>query len=143
MKKRLKQLLSLTLALCFLITPVSVLANAVEPRYNNTFSVTTAMTINEDGLMTIGYSYNGFDGVATKAIITTYIEKRTLLFFWERINIGMEDNQWVDRIARENYTYGREVQLYNSGTYRVKVTYKIYGSGGAADVIEYEGTDSF
>ena len=101
------------------------------------------MNIDEDGLLTIGYCYNGYPDVTTKAVITTYIEKRTLFFFWERINIGMEDNQWVDRIARESYLYERDVQLYNSGTYRVKVTYKIYGSGGSADVIEYEGTDSF
>lgn len=145
MKTRFKRILTLTLALCFLITPLALTANAegIEPRYNNTMMVYSAMNINSNGKLTVTYSYDGRTGITTKAVITTYIEKRVLLFFWSRVDIGTTDDQWVDTFYDDSHVYTRSHQLSDSGTYRVKVTYKIYGSGGAADTIEYEGTDSF
>lgn len=145
MKTHLKKLLTLTLALCFLVTPLALIAQAegIEPRYNNTMMTYNAMTISDSGKLSIVYDYDGVSGVTTKAVITTYIEKRFLLFFWQRVDIGTTDNQWVDTFYKDSHGYTRSYQLTDEGTYRVKVTYKIYGSGGAADTIEYEATDSY
>lgn len=150
MKKHLKKLLTLTLALCFMITPVALTANAasdadagVMPCLNNTLSTFTTMSINSSGKLTVSYNYSGFPGVTTKAVITTYVEKRFLGIFWSRVDIGTTDDEWVDTIYQEDYTGSRTYQLSDSGTYRVTVQYKIYGTGGAADVIDYEGTDSY
>ena len=149
MKEQIKKILVALLVLCLSIVPVfSVSAAAatqeeVMPLYNNTASVTTAMNINSSGKMTISYQYSGYPSTTTKAVITTYIEKKTLGLFWSRVDIGTTDDQWVDTINDYRYTGSRTYQLSSSGTYRVTVVYKIYGSGGAADEIEYQAKDSY
>ena len=149
MKGRIKKILATLLVLCLSIVPFfSVSAAAatqeeVTPLYNNTASVTTAMNINSSGKMTISYQYSGYPSTTTKAVITTYIEKKTLGLFWSRVDIGTTDDQWVDTINDYRYTGSRTYQLSSSGTYRVTVIYKIYGSGGAADEIEYQAKDSY
>ena len=145
MKKLAKKLITLTLAICFLITPVALTASAAEiqPRLNNTISTATAMNINSTGRLTVTYKYVGVPDVTTKAVITTYVEKRVLGIFWSRVDIGTTNDEWVDTIYEDEYSGGRTYQLSSSGTYRVTVEYKIYGTGGAADVLDYQGTDSY
>lgn len=118
-------------------------ANEVMPRYNNVASVNTQMSINSSGKMSISYSYKGFPSSTTKAVITTYIEKRTLGLFWSKVDIGQPNNQWVDTFTEYSHTGTRTYQLSSSGTYRTTVTYKIYGSGGSADTITSELKDSY
>lgn len=101
------------------------------------------MNISSSGLMTISYQYSGYPSITTKAVITTYIEKRTLGIFWSRVDIGTSDNQWNDVINDYRYTGYRTYQLSDKGTYRVVVKYTIYGTGGSADVIPYEAKDSY
>ena len=149
MKKLINRILVTVLALCVSIIPFcSISASAatqwdVMPLYNNTASVTTAMNINDSGIMTISYQYSGYPAATTKAVITTYIEKRTLGLFWSRVDIGTTGDEWVDTINDYRYTGSRTYQLPSSGTYRVTVVYKIYGSGGSADEIEYRSKDSY
>ncbi len=145
MKKSIQKILSLTLALCFLITPIALTASAaeVQPRLNNTISTATNMKITSAGKMNISYNYSGIPGVTTKGVITTYVEKRFLGIFWTRVDIGTTDDEWVDTIYEEYYAGSRSYQLSASGTYRVTVQYKIYGSGGAADVLDSQITDSY
>lgn len=144
MKFPAKKLLTLTLALCFLLTPFAMAANAaeVQPRLNNTLSVMTNMSINSSGKLSIGYNYTAFDSF-TKAVITTYVEKRFLGLFWTRVDIGTTNDEWVDIVYEDYYTGSHSYQLSSSGTYRVTVQYVIYGTGGPADVIDYQGTDSY
>jgi len=145
MKQFTKKLITLTLAICCLIAPFATIANAAEiqPRFNNTMSTVTAMSINSSGKLVIAYNYVGYPGITTRAEITTYVQKRTLWLFWTRVDIGTPDNEWVDTSYQEDYTYERSFQLSDEGTYRVTVEYKIYGTGGEADVIDYQGTDTY
>lgn len=149
MRGRIKKILATLLVLCLSIVPffsvsaAAVTQEEVMPLYNNTASVTTAMNINSSGKMTISYQYSGYPSTTTKAVITTYIEKKTLGLFWSRVDIGTTDDQWVDTINDYRYTGSRTYQLSSSGTYRVTVVYKIYGSGGSADEIEYQAKDSY
>jgi len=145
MKKLTRKIITLTLAICCLIAPFTTMASAaeVQPRLNNTLSTVTTMNINSSGQLSIVYKYTGFPDVTTKAVITTYIQKRTLGIFWFRVDIGTENDEWVDTIYKEDYAGVRTYQLSDRGTYRVNVEYKIYGSGGAADVLEYQGTDTY
>lgn len=115
----------------------------ITPRYNNVGSVDTQMSISSSGKMTINYSYRGFPSSTTKAVITTCIEKRTLGIFWSKVDIGQPNNQWVDTIANYTYAGTRTYQLSSAGTYRVTVTYKIYGTGGSADTITAELKDTY
>ena len=145
MTKRLKVLVSAILVLCLFIVPLSPVsaAEGITPRYNNVATVTANMGISDSGKMTINYKYTGSSSVTTKAVITTYIEKKFLGLFWRRVDIGTTDDQWVDTINDYKYAGSRTYQLSSTGTYRVTVIYKIYGSGGAADEIECQMTDSY
>lgn len=150
MKKLGKKLIAAVLTMCLMMIPLGSVSAAaatqeeISPRLNNTASTTTTMNINSSGKLTIAYNYEGFSSITTKAVITTYIEKRGFLgLTWSRVDIGMTNNQWVDTIYDYSYTGTRTFQLSSSGTYRVTVVYKIYGSGGAADELEYQGKDSW
>lgn len=145
MTKRLTGIISVILAFCLFVVPLSPVsaAEGVTPRYNNVSSVTAAISINDSGKLTITYNYAGSSSITTKAVITTYVEKKFLGLFWRRVDIGTTDNQWVDTINNYRYTGSRTYQLSSTGTYRVTVIYKIYGSGGSADEIELQKTDSY
>lgn len=147
MTKRLKVLVSAILVLCLFIVPLSPVSAAtqegVTPRYNNVSNVTASVGINDSGKLSITYKYSGSPEITTKAVITTYIEKKFLGLFWKRVDIGTTDNKWVDTIYDYIYAGTRSHQLSSSGTYRVTIIYKIYGSGGSADEIELQKTASY
>lgn len=147
MTKRLKGIISAFLILCLFVVPLSPVSAATQegvmPRYNNVSNVTASIGINDSGKLTITYRYSGAQSITTKAVITTYIEKKFLGLFWKRVDIGKTDNQWVDTINDYMYVGSRTHQLSSSGTYRVTVIYKIYGTGGSADEIELQKTDSY
>lgn len=149
MKKHIKRILAITLLLCLCVMPVfSVSAasnseNEVMPCLNNAATVSTDMAINSSGKMTITYNVAGYSSLTTKIVITTYIEKRTLGLFWTRVDNGQTDDQWVDTIKDYKYNGVRNYNLSSSGTYRVTVAYKIYGSGGSADNVEQQIKDSY
>lgn len=142
MKKQLKAMLTAILVLCLFVVPLHPVS-AATPRYNNVATVTGAMSISETGKMSITYKYTGSESITTKAVITTYIEKKFLGLFWRRVDIGTVNNEWVDTINHYKYTGSRVHQLGASGTYRITIIYKIYGTGGAADEIQLQGTDSY
>lgn len=118
-------------------------AEIATPYYNNTLSARTTIAISSTGELSVVNSYQGFENVTTKAVITTYVEKKVLGLFWTRVDIGTTDDQWVDTIYNYYYTGRHNFQLNSTGTYRVTVTYKIYGSGGTADEIECQETKTY
>lgn len=150
MKKCIKRISVAILILCLTIVPFSPVSATVAdgneiitPYYNNVKSASTVISINNSGKLTITYSYSGSPSITTKAIITTYIEKKTLGLFWTRVDIGTTNDEWVDTINSSSYSGTRTYQLSSTGTYRVTTVYKIYGSGGAADEIECRAQDSY
>lgn len=142
MKRLFQKMIVSILILCFAITPAcsvsaaTIMQNEIMPYFNNVNTATANLSISDNGKLTINYKYTGYSGVTTKAVITTYIEKKTLGLFWKRVDIGTTNNEWVDTIYNYKYTGSRTHQLSSTGTYRVTVNFKIYGSGGAADEIE-------
>ncbi|MBQ9937431.1 MAG: hypothetical protein IJO86_03775 [Oscillospiraceae bacterium] len=138
-KKMLVAILTLSLAIipiCSVSASAAVPENEIMPLYNNVNTATANLGVSDSGKLTINYKYTGFSGVTTRAVITTYIEKQTLWLFWTRVDIGTTNDEWVDTIYDYRYTGSRTFQLPSTGTYRVTVNFKIYGSGGAADEIE-------
>ena len=110
-------------------------AGEVTPRYNNTLSATTTAAVSGSGLLTINNQYLGFKGETTKAVITTYVEKKFLGLFWTRVDIGTANDEWVDTIYNYTYNGTHSFQLTSTGTYRITAKYVISGIGGAADEI--------
>lgn len=148
MKTITKRLLSLLLTFCMLSSLSTVSAavptppDTVSPLYNNTASVYANMHIATDGLMQIRYSFSGLP-VATKLVITTSLERKNMGFFWQTVEIGRPNNQWVDTCYDIDYRYTRNFRLPKKGTYRVKILFQVYGRGGAADEIPYSFTDTY
>ena len=147
MTKRLTGIISAFLIMCLFVVPLSPVSAATEegimPRYNNVSNATANASISDSGKLTITYKYTGSSSITTKAVITTYIEKKFLGLFWRRVDIGTTDDQWVDTINNYKYSGSRTHQLSSTGTYRITVIYKIYGTGGAADEITCQGTGSY
>lgn len=100
MLKKRRILPSLIIAI-ILILSSSTSAFAVfsyEPKFNNTITANSVASISDGGLLTITNKYQGIKGTTTKGEITTYVEKKTMGFFWTRVDIGQPDNQWHDVI---------------------------------------------
>lgn len=127
-------ILCLLLATQMLVQPVA--AVTVTPLFNNVLSVSNPVTISDSGILLVDNQYYGFEGTTTKAVITTYIEKKTLGLFWTRVDIGQTDNQWVDTVYGYENSVSHSIQLESTGTYRVVTVFVIYGTGGTADEIE-------
>lgn len=152
MGKKLKKSASLFFAiyLCLsvffsgrMLSATAATPSEIMPMYNNTSCVSSNIGISSSGQLTIYYDYTGFPGKTSKAVITTYIERKTLGLFWKRVENGQTNNEWVDTKFGVDCSYFRVFQLPSSGTYRVTVTYQIYGSGGAADNIKCVMKDSY
>ena len=149
MKNHIKRIFVAILIFCLSVVPMSTVSAAVAegseimPLFNNVSTVTANVSINNSGKMTISYKYIGSPSVTTKAVITTYIEKKTLGLFWTRVDIGTTNDEWVDTKYESTYVGSRTHQLSSTGTYRVTVIYKIYGTGGSADEVERQVTASY
>ena len=137
MKKAISLALCCFLMLGFFVTVASAEApsKAVTPRLNNVGVVKTLFEI-VDGVAVIKLSYSGYEGVTTYATITTTLQKRSFLFFWNDVE------EWINGTHSVNWSKEHTYPV-SSGTYRVKVKYEIEGTGGATDVIEEELTDSY
>lgn len=141
MSKKLKKLLSFTLLICMVTVSLSstkVYGSEIMPRYNNVYNATSTSSVNDNGTLTIKYYYSGISGTTSKAIITTYIEKQFLFFFWTRVDIGTSNNEWTQTVNNYKYSGSRTFSLPSTGTYRTTVIYEVYGSGGSADTITFQ-----
>ena len=141
MKKHIKKGVTIILMFCLaLVTMFSVSAESPEitPFYNNTKSASVFAKVDKDGELTISYLFNGYDDRTTKVVITTYIEKKVLGLFWTRVDNGQPNEHRIDTIYISEYYGSRTFKLTSNGTYRVKATYVVYGSGGSADNIPCE-----
>lgn len=144
MRKSIKRLLTIALMFCLTVTPMfsasaaSAQSNEIVPFYNNTRVVRTYCSVDDNGELAISYNVDGISGVTTKIIITTYIEKKILGLFWTRVDNGQANDQWVNTYHTSKYNGERYFDLPSTGTFRVNVTYVVYGSGGSADSIPYE-----
>ena len=135
-----KRILSFAVAFILIITTGTFMVNAQEiaPRYNNVDTVESRAVISSSGLMTVINKYSASSSLFNKAVITTYIEKRTLGLFWSRVDIGQTNDEWVITSYTPSYNGTHTHQLSKTGTYRATVEYVFYGSGGAADTITEE-----
>lgn len=102
--------------------------------YNNTSSASTVLTISSSGRATATLSYTGVSGVTSGATIVSYLEAQ-VGSMWTRVSNGQTNNQWVDTSTSVSYNTSHSLSLSGRGKYRVRATYTIRGSGGAADVI--------
>lgn len=146
MKRRIISLILLVVTISTFVVMAAASAlpdDGVMPCYNNTMGTSTNFTITTAGKATISATYDGHSGVTTGATVTSYIEKRTLGLFWSKVDIGEPNNEWVDTSTDYADVFVHEFWLDAKGTYRATVVYEIRGTGGAADVIDFEKTVTY
>lgn len=128
MKKLILLLLS-AVVMCSLLGFSSSAESVATPYYNNVARTATGFII-EDDIAEISLDYRGYRGVTQLVEISTVLSKLSA-------SEWIEISSWLDRSTeyRNNILHTANV---DSGTYRVVVEYKFYGSGGETDVINYE-----
>lgn len=146
MKKTLCLILSIVTILGSLYIPILASDSSdlgISPRLNNTLSCDLSFSVDSNGLANSTIYFLGYNGVTTHAEISTKIQKRSFLFFWNDVDIGYPDNTYTTTIYGRTGADQFEFQLSSKGTYRSKTTVTVYGSGGSADVIEFETDDKY
>lgn len=141
MKKRLRRIFCCVIALIMtgsLVLPAYAIqpeGSDVMPLYNTYIKTTYAADIDDNLNLTTYASYTATSSV-TRVDITTYVEKRNLLVFWEKVEIGQPNNEWTDICyGTNNYAYHSK-QLSNSGTYRVTMVYEVYNGTTLMETVE-------
>lgn len=144
-KQTIKRFLCAILICTSVISSFAIISYAgdVVPYYNNVHRAQSDVSVSSTGVMTVFNSFSGDASVFSKAVITTYIEKRVLGIFWSKVDIGQTNDEWVDTIYTNVYSGTHNFQLESKGTYKVTVEYVVYGSGGSADTITKEIEKSY
>lgn len=138
MKKIISLLVStFAIAICLSISVIAVTSNETEvvPYYNNTNKASVTFAISSTGKATFNLSCIGKSGVTTKITAVSYIQRKVGLI-WIKVDNGLDGKKWTDTVNGSNLIKSHSLQLSQTGTYRTKVEYTVYGSGGSADVIE-------
>lgn len=134
-----KKFLFAIFLLITLFSPIVICANT----QNTISSVTSTVNINSDGELSIIYRNIANSSKVQKVTVTTYIEKKHLGIFWQRIDIGTINNEWIDTIHDCLYIGSRSYLLPEPGVYRTTVSYKFYDSNSLISTITCQSEDSF
>lgn len=104
MKKTGKRIWAPVLA-CWMVVSAVVPAYAaqsgeetVQPMLEEPVRTKLYCTASSSCVLTVKNEYTALDDAVTRVVITTYVEKRKLLVAWERVDIGQENNKWIDVI---------------------------------------------
>lgn len=141
MKKQGKRCWALLLA-CWMVVSAAVPAyaahgggEAVQPMLVEYARTKLYCTASSSCVLTVKNEYTALDDAVTRVVITTYVEKRKALVTWERVDIGQENNKWIDVIYGDGGSKSHSVQLPASGTYRVTATFDIYAGSSLLDTV--------
>lgn len=145
MKKKMTRWATLVLTLLLVFTTLSPAHAAstestISPRLNTNINVTCIPNLPSSGLLYVTNTYDVNDSRITRVVVTTYVEKRTLLVIWNRVDIGTTNNEWVDYGSNGDFSKTHSAQMPQAGTYRVVVTFDVYSGSTLLDSIEKKAT---
>lgn len=145
MKTKIKRCALFALMLCILAVGIFAPAKKAEAAvaFNNLLSETVACSVDSDGQLSAHMTAFGIKGTTTRIKVQLYVEKRILGLLWSKIDIGCTDDIWEDSTTSHIYENIFTTQLGSHGTYRVTVTFTVYGTGGANDVIQERRTVAY
>ena len=148
MKKRLKKWTTLILTLLLMFTAVvpayaSSPEQDIAPRLNVSIDAACIPNLPSSGLLSVTNTYSANDSQITKIVVTTYVEKRSLLVIWNRVDIGTTNDVWVDYGSNGYFSKSHSAQMPGSGTYRVVATFDVYNGSTLLDSIEKKLTVSY
>lgn len=141
MKKNLKRWTTLILSLLLIGTTLvpayaSPAEETISPRYNTNINIACIPNLPDSGILYVTNTYVVNDSRITRVVVTTYVEKRTLLVIWNRVDIGTPNNEWVDYGVNGDFDASHSAQMPAPGTYRVVVTFDVYSGTTLLDSIE-------
>ncbi|MBR4636366.1 MAG: hypothetical protein IKO51_08400 [Clostridia bacterium] len=135
--------LALTLLLLAMSIAVPIKKASAAIMYNNVNQATLNCSVSSSGQLSADLLVTGIKGKTTRIEVELYVEKRFLLVFWSRVDIGCPNNVWTDAVNAVNYSHTFSTSLSSTGTYRTTVTYTVSGTGGSADVITLTDTVTY
>ena len=138
-RKLLAFVLAMICLLAFLVTAASAAVvpnDTVMPCYENVMNYNLNFFVTSDGKLCVKANYMGESGVFTQAMISVEIEKRFLGLFWRTVDIGYEDDLWVEYSSALNGTFTKTFPADGTGTYRANIMLSISGMFGTDDIIE-------
>lgn len=111
-------------------------SSEIQPYLSDIYTCSVNFTISSSGLATAYYTYEGDPDVFESVTSEIYLEKRFLLVFWTRVDIGVTDDVWTDTLYDDNGYKVHTIQLEDTGTYRAKFKLTFTGTNTTDDVIE-------
>ena len=107
----------------------------VAPCWENTHTASMSFVVVDPGVANFVVSYIADPDTFAIAKLTVTFEKRYLGVFWRTVDIGTENNEWVDYCGDQRGDFIGNVTLDGTGTYRANFQLIVY-SAETADVIE-------
>ena len=137
-----KRVLTLFLVLSMLFVTIGVggvtvtAEEAISPRLTNCYQGNFSFTVIDPGEAHVGVTYAAKADVFTQAKLTVKIQKKFLLFFWQTVDIGTTNDEWVAYSSAINGQFYNYFPVDGTGTYRAVFSLEMSGTTGVVDVIE-------
>ena len=140
MKKSVKMIITVMLSIlllwCGCATAYASDENSgVAPCLDNAHTFSMAFVVIDPGVADFMVSYNGNPDTFMVAKLTVTFEKRFLGVFWRTVDIGLENNEWVEYNTDLRGDFYDDVTMDGTGTYRANFKLEIFGPD-TVDVIE-------
>lgn len=140
MKRNVKAIVTVILSMlilwCACTTAYASDADAgVSPCLDNAYDASMAFVVIDPGVADFMVSYNGNPDTFMVAKLTVTFEKRFLGAFWRTVDIGLENNEWVEYNTDLRGDFYDDVTMDGTGTYRANFKLEIFGPD-TVDVIE-------
>lgn len=108
----------------------------VAPCYDNISGCDFSFYVRDPNTAEVYVDYNGNSGDFQKAEITVKIQKKVLLLFWDTVDIGEPNDEWVETSTALNGHFHNTFDVNGKGTYRALITVEFTGVDGSVDVVE-------
>ncbi len=127
----------------FLLCFVLIIANFTQthaaeavPAYDHCATCDLCFYI-EDGLAYVYVDYNANNTTFTYMQSSVKIQKRFLGIFWSTVDIGLEDNLWVETSTEDSTLLRATFPIEDLGTYRAVFDIDFYGTTDVVDEIDH------
>ena len=134
MKKIVKTLMLVSLAMIMCLTSVPIYASEAENGISPRLSHTNSASFSFDATSSVGYIYANYTGVAASFVsakLTVKVEKRFLLVFWNEVDT------WTSTSTDIDGSFYYEMPFDGKGTYyRATFTLEVTGIDGTVEVID-------
>ena len=114
--------------------------NEISPLFQTNITATQTTEVSNADEAVINISYAVTSSSVTRVVITTYVEKRSLLVIWNRVDIGETNNEWVDIGGSGYFSVSHSIELPSSGTYRTTSIFEVYSGTTLLDTVEKTST---